>query len=355
MLGAAQDSAATFKAWCAVCASGEEAYSLAILLEREGIPSRILGTDISRDALRTAEKGHYHQWSLRGAAAQMLKADASDGTQFQVPGRVRSRVAFAHLNLADEDYGPSRLDLHGMNLIMCRNVLMYLEEPVVRRVANNLCSRLAPNGWLVIGPSDPLLIDVAPLEAIITDAGILYRKSGPISARAPVSQTKEPVQPERHVAEPRAQSIRRPVALSPKNPKPAPLDVATLRALADRGDIAAVLRSVECAIAADPSSTELYFVKSIALLAAGQHGDATRALRSLLYLDPDAVMAHFLLATSLERGGDRAGALRAYARVVSVCASLPADDPLPLSDGETAPALARACQDRIHRLQDAHR
>ncbi|HEX8199986.1 MAG TPA: CheR family methyltransferase, partial [Isosphaeraceae bacterium] len=95
------------RAWSAACSSGEEAYSLAIVLIEEGLAGRsfLLATDISREALSKARRGSYTKWSLRDEAAHAaLPYLRRDDNRYVVDEAVRRRVAFAPLNLARDDY-----------------------------------------------------------------------------------------------------------------------------------------------------------------------------------------------------------------------------------------------------------
>src|SRR5205085_1716639 len=122
------------RVWSAGCATGEEAYSLAILLE-ELLPDlafwdvQILATDINRRSLARAQVGVYSPWSFRevpeGIQARYFTVQ---GRNFEVLPRIRERVSFAYLNLVEDNY-PSLLNhTHDLDLILFRNVLIYFGE-----------------------------------------------------------------------------------------------------------------------------------------------------------------------------------------------------------------------------------
>jgi chemotaxis protein methyltransferase CheR len=166
--------------WSAGCASGEEAYSLAILLEQERLAQRasILATDISEAVLTKARNASYNAWSFRGNSTEMMAQYFSrrDG-RLLLQDRFRQRVAFRSLNLADKIYPSVATGTLDVNLILCRNVLIYFDQDTVARVARGLFAALAQGGWLITGPSDPPLWDLAPFETKVTEAGVLYRRS----------------------------------------------------------------------------------------------------------------------------------------------------------------------------------
>src|SRR5438876_76797 len=118
----------TIRVWSAGCASGEEAYSLAILFEQEGLAEKthILATDISRAGLARARQAVYSSWSLRGEGARTAEAYLSRrGDRFVLEDRLRRRVAFEYLNLALDVYPSFGTGTWGMDVILCRNVLIY--------------------------------------------------------------------------------------------------------------------------------------------------------------------------------------------------------------------------------------
>ena len=175
------------RAWSAGCASGEEAYSLAIVLTEEGAEARthLLATDISRASLVKARRAVFGVWSLRGegaAAARsylLPRAEKDEGGRggFVLDDRIRRRVHFEYLNLALDHYPSLATDIWGMNIIFCRNVLIYFNAETIEAVARRLYETLAPGGWLFTAASDPPLAPHARFETVTTDAGVLYRRN----------------------------------------------------------------------------------------------------------------------------------------------------------------------------------
>jgi chemotaxis protein methyltransferase CheR len=165
--------------WSAGCASGEEPYSLAILADQELLLNRvhILGTDISHRSLVKAQSAQYEPWSFRGVAEPVIsRYFQRDDRRFRLADRIRKVVRLAYLNLAQDSFPTLAEDIWGMDVILCRNVLIYLDRPQIEAVANRLLRTLADGGWLLTGPSDPLLGECAPFETVLTDAGVVYRR-----------------------------------------------------------------------------------------------------------------------------------------------------------------------------------
>ncbi|MCK6552389.1 protein-glutamate O-methyltransferase CheR, partial [Myxococcota bacterium] len=177
------------RAWCAGCASGEEAYSLAILFEELGVPASapILATDISRAALARARAARYRPWSFRGVDPQILERwFRRDGELWALDPKVVARVDLEHLNLALDSFPSFASRTSGLDVVFCRNVLIYLDPAVIERIAHRLFEALAPGGLLVPGPSDPPLGHVAPFDTLVTPGGLVYRKPGLVDGFAPL-------------------------------------------------------------------------------------------------------------------------------------------------------------------------
>src|SRR5713101_5391864 len=147
--------------WSAACCTGEEPYSLAILLHQlmPDLPDwhvTILATDINGRFLQKAAAGLYGEWSFRDAPAGFKESyfkRAGDGRYAILP-EIKKLVTFAHLNLVEDVYPSVATDTNAMDVIFCRNVLMYFTPQQARKVVGNLHHTLIDGGWLVVSPSE---------------------------------------------------------------------------------------------------------------------------------------------------------------------------------------------------------
>lgn len=163
--------------WSAGCASGEEPYTLAMLLA-EHAPLRlrglrIHGTDASPEAVRRGRAAVYGTHSLRTTSPQRLAAhfDPAPGGRLAVKREIRTVVEFDARPFSSEPPSGPRFDV-----VVCRNVLMYL-EPQARSAAVELfAARLKPGGYLLLGPSDALAASVTPLTLVRLRHDVAYRK-----------------------------------------------------------------------------------------------------------------------------------------------------------------------------------
>lgn len=284
------------------CSTGEEAYSLGVLLGAAWPAATVLGVDASPRALELARQGAYAARATREVdlrlAAPDLFVDADGGAR--VGPRLRSAVRFAALNLA-EYQGLAQLAPASADVVVCRNVLMYLKPAPMEEARRALVDVVRPGGCLVVGPFDFDRVpdgfracDVAAFKepavtalerALRTHAAhaggtVLVRELRP-SARAP--------------ALPVALAV--PV-LAPASPKTARA-LAHAQALADAGSHRAALQALDAL--GDEAAVQL--LKGKVLLDMGELGRAELCLRRVLLQDPNSPDAafHLLLVTS-QRG-----------------------------------------------------
>lgn len=147
------------RAWSAACSIGAEPYTLAMLLdefaEQTGIDYRILATDLSTDVLATGLKGIYSTDMMEPvprplANKYVLPAVDARTRRVRIHPRLRSRVGFARMNLMSDSYPVGE----PMDLIFCRNVLIYFDKPTQQKVLRRLCDCLVPGGHLFVGHSE---------------------------------------------------------------------------------------------------------------------------------------------------------------------------------------------------------
>jgi chemotaxis protein methyltransferase CheR len=163
--------------WCAACATGEEPYTLAMLLAETGLLGQveILASDISDRGLERARRGIYAGRSLRnlsaGASPAHLIEDAPG--QVRVSETLRRAVTFCRVNLVEETAVRALGTFH---LILCRNALIYFSEATVAQVARTLSDALMDDGLLVVGASESLLRFGTLLVCEERDGAFFYRR-----------------------------------------------------------------------------------------------------------------------------------------------------------------------------------
>jgi chemotaxis protein methyltransferase CheR len=374
--------------WSAGCATGEEPYTLAIVLREQGLAAaHVVATDLARTALSRARRGVYTRWSLRGVPDHIVRTHfEQEGSRFALAPAIRDAVDFRYLNLAEDTYPSLSTGIWGMDLILCRNVLIYFDVETVARVARRLIDSLSDDGWLLLGASDPPLGELAPCDVVVTDAGLAYRRSGRSTrpAAAPVATTPfvlsplpdaralpvatyapAPVAPRQEERaglaeaarsyaerdyERAAEQARRLVERDGSDPAPW---IVLVRALANRGELEAAGRSCAAALDRHSTSAELAYLHAVLLAEAGRHADAVAAARRSLYLDRGLVVAHLALGGALARLGDIEGARRSARNARRLLAGMPPDAIVPGSDGEPVSRLAEMAGVQLQLLKEA--
>jgi chemotaxis methyl-accepting protein methylase len=252
--------------WSAGCANGQEAYSLAMLLEEAGRPGSIIATDISSQALARTRAAHYDARELRGlSAARRERFVRPDGRGFVLDAALRARVTVARNNLAID---PPPFATGACHLVLCRNVLIYFSREEISAFLRKLHARLSDGAHLMIGGAEALwhVSDVFELDR---SSGIfLYRRG---TAAKPTART------------PRG-DVERPLR-SPPRPPTASLEMP------DPGEVRAAAEAAG---------------------ARGEWKTAATAYRQLIYLLPDDVLGHIGLGVALEADDQPDGARRAF-------------------------------------------
>ena len=149
--------------WCAACSSGQEPYSLAMLLleagrQLDGWQVELIGTDISEEMLERCRKGWYSAFEVqRGMPPELLKKYfTKEGDGWQISDKLRSMVRFRDFNLLG-DPTASAAGLQGLDLIFCRNVLIYFDEVTRRQVFAGMAKILKPAGFLCLGGAETVI------------------------------------------------------------------------------------------------------------------------------------------------------------------------------------------------------
>lgn len=351
--------------WSVGCSSGEEPYSIAMTLagllpdlERWNIS--ILATDVNPHALARARDGIYGNWSFRNPLplfAQRHFIPQAGGRRVVSP-RIKSLVSFGYLNLMDTSYPAIETNTNAMDMVFCRNVLMYFHPQGAQQVLERLAGCLLEGGWLVVSPVENSLVHSPLLTPCRLPELQLHQKVSPESGPWPMPEfplsvpaaTTPPVEWARFEPAPAAnlETVTPLVPASspltaPSLPESAPSSpeilVRQARDLANRGLLTEALACCEGAIALDKLNPAWTFLRASVLLELGHREAASAALLRCLYLDNAFVMAHFVLANLLLGLGQRKEARRHYRNVLDLLTACDPEQVLTEADSITAGRL----------------
>ncbi|RAI58598.1 CheR family methyltransferase [Roseicella frigidaeris] len=178
-LAAARGAGMPLRLWSAACSTGQEAYSIAMILaelapQLGGCRADILGTDISQAVVTRARQGRFSQFEVqRGLPARLLvRHFRQEEGRWQVAPDLREMIRFERWNLLADLRPLGRFDV-----IFCRNVLIYFDAPTKARVLEAMAAQLAPDGVLYLGGAETVLGLTDRLVALPGERGA-YRRAG---------------------------------------------------------------------------------------------------------------------------------------------------------------------------------
>jgi chemotaxis protein methyltransferase CheR len=380
--------------WSAGCCTGEEPYTIAIILagmipdlERWNIT--LLATDINPRFLSKASAGVYSDWSFRDTPEWIRNRyfHKASGGNFEIIPQVKNLVTFAYLNLAEDTFPSLTNNTNAMDIIFCRNVLMYLAPRHVRTIARNFYRCLTESGWLVVSPSDTSRELSTQLAIVHRSGAILYRKGTPsveqdvvfpvgkpdevtISWSASISPIAEPETsayvPAVELEPPRAAGEQAGTSCAGAVPDEAltlyeqghyaaaadqlaawlckyPEDIQTMTLLArvhaNQGNLEEALAWCDKALAIQKIEPGIHYLRATILQERGLLDEAVRSFQRILYLDPNFALAHFTLGTiALQRGRFEASD-KHFENARALLATYPPEEILPESGGITAGRL----------------
>lgn len=387
LIAAQQQTTRRLRIWSAGCATGQEPYSLAILVSRL-IPKRadwditILATDINPEALETARAAIYTQWSFRDTPSWVVNGyftRTADG-RYAVDPVVRDMVTFRYLNLAENSYPSLASGVCDFDLVLCRNVIMYFSREVAKQVADRLQRSVREGGYLMVTASEGSRDFQLP--SIVSGGEILYKKTSEVAPQPASAHTQAPgrsaaattrqsapaapvrrgstnaprptqaratspqrggLRLERRAYARAEQSAPTPAkvhvdrAATPVDPQEAAREA---RLLADKGDLVQALARCEAALECDKLNPALYYLKASILQELGHSDGAEQALQSTLFLDGGFTMARVMLG-AIARGQSRTGeSAKHFRAALSQLHEMPVDAVLPETDGLTAGEMA---------------
>ncbi len=355
----------TLRIWSAGCASGEEPYSIAMLL-RELLPDvdqwaiTILGTDLNTESLDRARRANFGEWAFREERAKQWRAHffRQQGNRYELIPSVRRMVTFGRLNLAEPSYPAYETNTMLMDLILCRNVTIYFKESVTLEVVERLHTALVEGGWLVVGHSEPSLTTYRRFHIHNFPGAVLYQRvarpeglqpeglkidwnwraeqpklapgalslsssssSSPLDAVVPAlpcgdtspllmagteaPKDENPVGRARELLEYGHSEQARDLLLEwiQRQPDDAPACALLGQTYADLGRWAEAEHWCREALRLDKLAIDAYYALALVLQHEGRLGDAIEMMKKVVYLDRNHVLGHFGLANLYRDNG----------------------------------------------------
>lgn len=301
----------SLRIWSAGCATGEEPYSIAILLDqlipdRRGWEVLIIGSDINPWAVRKAEDGIYTPWSFRMVDAGIKSNYFSDRKgEWQIAEKIKKMVTFRCGNLLDAGFLSRNPDISALDLIICRNVFIYFQRAAVAAVFAYFANLLNESGYLITGHGELQGHDLTTLRQLLYPEGVIYRKAPAAQCQLPALPL-EPPRPKTKATPPARLTPIRPPAASVRTGSGAPLanPQTEIVALINTGRHAEALARAKNNLPAGPARHDMLCQVANALANSGDYPQAESACLEAISSNTDSAEPYFLLAHIAEARGD---------------------------------------------------
>ncbi len=394
----------TLRICSAGCSTGQEPYSIAILLrelmtELEGWNVTILGIDINRESLDHAKKGCYNTWSFRQVEEDIKARYFKNSAGFyQLNEEIRSLVRFYQVNLTRDAFPRFNSDLREMDLIICRNVFIYFTDAAIAGVVEKFFHTLRPNGYLLTGHAELNTHHIKPFQVKLFPESVVYqRKSGDFQHLSHQPTQYESFKPQspplgtpvvtKETPQPSFIPARTQVSKPPSVPAPPPTTKVTtgeedilkevkelvnnkayslakskleqiLRKCPDHypstclmaelqanlGNYEQAKQWCQTAIGLNNLSAKPHHLIAHIEEEQGRFEDAKKALKTIIYLEPNSVAAYVNLACLYQREGDFTRAKKMQSSALKIVQSLPNETKITELDNITVGALLAELQ-----------
>lgn len=394
----------SLKIWSAGCCTGEEPYTIAILLTQlipdiENWDINIYGTDINPEFLQKASVGIYRSWSFRNTPYWLKEKyfNTVENSLFEIKPYIKKFVKFSYLNLAEDIYPSYNNCFHDIDLIFCRNVLMYFQLKMTKKIGNKFFETLNNDGWFIVGASETSHILFPEFISVTFPGAILYRKDRNNIFKDDDVQIYDPKQLKFSYIEKEEKNkiptlpsmeflnikIEEKITEKIKEEKEFNSDeidedsengfyaealnfyriseyqlaidmlrdsfsdkqmksqeiILISRSYANLGNIDKALIWCEKAIAIDKLNPGYYYFHGVILQEKGKFMAARTSLKRAIYLDSDFVIPHYMLGNINRQQGRIKESDKNYENVLSLLELFKRDDILPESEGMTAGRL----------------
>jgi chemotaxis protein methyltransferase CheR len=336
----------TIRIWCAGCSTGEEAYTLSIVLHQlaQKIPInyQILATDIHGENLEKAKKGVYGKWSFRGVQNPTIHQffDFDTPSLFKIKEVYAEPVEFNFLNLVQDPFPSIKNKTSDLDFIFCRNVLMYFSPDQQKKVLEKFYQCLSPGGYL--------FLSVTEISSFLETSFQIQSEGGIHFYRKPeLFENKEEFKKENFL-----EDLRKEIShililekqTSGKIPTKVPLQprIELKENPQEMADIGYLSRaSVEnlVLLKEDSLNPKYYYLQSLILFEQGKIRESISFLKKCLYLDPDHILSHFFLGVYYQKLKQEKMSQKYFQQTIRLLGKVADESEIPDSDHLSAGRL----------------
>lgn len=354
-LAIANKSKPSIRIWSAGCSTGEEAYSLAILLnEVIGDCSQwkisILGTDINHESIEKAKRGIYGSWSFRMVKPELQKRYFNQCNNYwEVSLPIRNMVTFCFGNLQDK-FPNYTSNIHDMDIIICRNVFIYFDFDTISKIIKKFHNTLRPGGYLITGHTEIHSQNLSGLQSKVFPESLAYQRIESIELKTNSTEIKNKSKAKNVFTQTKSDcesitsqallqkvetlirdgnykiATREAKQVIKQQPDNFDAYCITAQNLANLGECEQAAYYCEAAINANSLSVKPYLLLSQIFEEQGSLEKAKNLLKKVIYLAPLSIAAYIELGYIYTKEGDHKKAKKMYNTAYELLKKLPECD-----------------------------
>jgi len=309
----------SLRIWCAGCASGEEVYSLSIILKHEfsvflsGWKVMILGTDINQNLIAQAIDGRYRDWSFRETPEEIKNSCFKPmGKYLQLKKRYKASTHFEYHNMVKDPFPSLVHNLVAFDIILNRNVIIYFNEETSAKLIPQFEETLVDGGWLIMGHSDHNIKYFSNFKTIRIPGAFFYKKvkKGRFEesdkkeyVKNSIKVTKSAIIPNR-VTQKKEKKKAIPPSMLRKDLKKIEIsqsEIKRLSFMANRGEWDQAMVLTRELLKKDKFNPTVYFFQALLEEQTGQMKKAENLLKKTLFLDRKFVLGHYHLGLLMQK------------------------------------------------------
>jgi len=373
---------ASLRIWSAGCSTGEEPYTIAMILAAGTVdrPIQILATDVSQDALKAAREGIYTARSVRDVPQDYLnRFFTRKGNHYLLDESIKRMVEFRYFNLVTEPY--PLIEMSGWDIIFCRNVTIYFQAEATRKVIHNFYRSLREGGYLFAGYSESLRYISDEFDTLQQEGAFFYQKGVPkkelrkkdrkIRGRRRTTTRRSRKQGPKAVAGTKSDEVAQICArakellergkpeeageiLSPYlRESSAPESILLLQAeiALNQGELEKAVQLCERIVEREPLTVAGHYLLGVIYLTWEDGARAIEEFKKVLYLQPEHALARFNLGNLYSQVGQFDEARLEYANVVRLLKKMPESLDERFAGGFSPDVLIDTCLSRIRALE----
>lgn len=362
---ARDNSAQRLRIWSAGCATGEEPYSIAMMvndmeLAKSGWDVEIIGTDISSETLKAAETGIYREQTMRNMHPDLKQRyfKPLGNNKYEIDDQIKAMVRFSYFNLVKRPYP---LYYHDMDIILCRNVLIYFKEDTIGDILDEFRECLSKDGIFMAGHSENLYAFTRNFISRESQGAFYYQSASDLSNKPRGMQAKPEEEPKE------AEAIRNAFGEAVEagehdkalelSEKLLAIDENNVKIRLERANIMTnisrygdAIEEACIALEKEPFLTEATFMIAIAQINLGNLDRGIEFLKKTIFIDKEHALAHFYLANIYRDKNDIDLALKEYGKTLKSLDGNPEGEWSRFCGGYNTDVLRESCRGSINQL-----